>query len=176
MALSSLPREFHARWCSLRKELKKLLMTTIKYLLIAFALIAMAPFSYSKSLENIDSHGVGIQGYDPVAYFSDNRPMKGIAQFQSSYEGVHYYFASADHLALFVANPSKFTPQFGGFCAYGVSKGSIVEIDPTAFQIVDGRLLLQYSHGIMEKFNKDSVGNLKKADENWLILVEKKGK
>ena len=87
-----------------------------------------------------------------------------------------YYFASADHQALFDASPAKYVPQFGGFCAYGVSKGSAVEIDPTAFQIVDGRLLLQYSHGILEKFNKDTVGNLKKADANWGALVEKKGK
>jgi YHS domain-containing protein len=131
---------------------------------------------FSKSLENVDSHGVGIQGYDPVAYFADNKPEKGIAQFQSSHEGVIYYFASAEHKATFDSNPTKFVPQFGGFCAYGVSKGSAVEIDPTAFQIVDGRLLLQYSHGVLEKFNKDSAGNLKKADANWPVLLEKKGK
>ena len=146
------------------------------HLFLAFALLAVITVSYSKSLENIDSHGVGIQGYDPVAYFTDAKPLKGTSQFQSKYEGVIYYFASADHQALFDASPAKYVPQFGGFCAYGVSKGSAVEIDPTAFQIVDGRLLLQYSHGILEKFNKDTVGNLKKADANWGALVEKKGK
>ena len=148
----------------------------LTHLFLAFALLAGITVSYSKSLENIDSHGVGIQGYDPVAYFTDAKPLKGTSQFQSKYEGVIYYFASADHQALFDASPAKYVPQFGGFCAYGVSKGSAVEIDPTAFQIVDGRLLLQYSHGILEKFNKDTVGNLKKADANWGALVEKKGK
>lgn len=148
----------------------------LTHLFLTLAFMTGMTVSHAKSLENVDSHGVGIQGYDPVAYFTDNKPVKGTMQFQSSHDGVTYYFTSADHQELFSANPDKYAPQFGGFCAYGVSKGSAVEIDPTAFQIVDGRLLLQYSHGVLEKFNKDTAGNLKKADTNWISLVEKKGK
>jgi hypothetical protein len=72
--------------------------------------------------------------------------------------------------------PAKYEPAFGGFCAYGVSRNKLVEIDPEAFQIVDGRLLLQYSKGVRNDFNKDTQGNLAKANANWPMLLENKGK
>lgn len=151
-------------------------MRSIIRLLFATTFLVTTPHAFAKSLENVDGRGVGIQAYDPVAYFVDKQPKKGSAQIRSSYEGAVYYFATPEHKNDFDANPRKYVPQFGGFCAYGVSRGSVVEIDPTAFQIIDGRLLLQYSHGVLEKFNKDSVGNLKKANANWPLLLEKKGK
>lgn len=146
------------------------------HVLLALAFILSAQFGFSKSLENVDRAGLGIKGYDPVAYFTDNAPVLGSSQFQSTFDGVIYHFNSAAHKEAFDAKPEKYAPQFGGFCAYGVSKGSTVSIDPAAFQIVDGRLLLQYSTGIRETFNKDSAGNLKKADANWILLLDKKGK
>lgn len=146
------------------------------HVLLALAFILSAQFGFSKSLENVDRAGLGIKGYDPAAYFTDNAPVLGSSQFQSTFDGVIYHFNSAAHKEAFDAKPEKYAPQFGGFCAYGVSKGSTVSIDPAAFQIVDGRLLLQYSTGIRETFNKDSAGNLKKADANWILLLDKKGK
>lgn len=137
------------------------------------ALVQLLP---AKSLVNVDRGGVGIRGFDPVAYFTEGMAVKGSPQFSSTADGVTYYFASADHKAAFDANPSKYAPRFGGYCAYGVSRGSLIEIDPSAFQIVNGELLLQYSKGVMVKFNKDAAANLLKADQNWQILVEKKGK
>jgi hypothetical protein len=85
-------------------------------------------------------------------------------------------FVSAENEKLFEKEPSKYRPSFGGFCAYGVSRNKLVEIDPEAFQIVDGHLLLQYSKGVRNDFNKDVQGNLAKAKQNWPALVEKKGK
>jgi YHS domain-containing protein len=131
-------------------------------------------FASEKPLHNLDKHNVAIQGYDPVAFFTDNKPVKGDAAFQSTYSGATYYFASADHKALFEKEPSKYEPAFGGFCAYGVSRNKLAEIDPEAFQIVDGKLLLQYSKGVRNEFNKDTQGNLAKAKTNWPGLVEKK--
>ena len=131
-------------------------------------------FASEKPLHNLDKHNVAIQGYDPVAFFTDNKPVKGDAAFQSTYSGATYYFASADHKALFEKEPSKYEPAFGGFCAYGVSRNKLAEIDPEAFQIVDGKLLLQYSKGVRNEFNKDTQGNLSKAKTNWPGLVEKK--
>ncbi len=130
----------------------------------------------TKTLENLDKNGVAIQGYDPVAFFTQNKPVKGNEQFQSAYKGATYYFASAADKAAFDGAPAKYEPQFGGFCAYGVSKGKLVPIDVEAFQIVNGRLLLQYDLDVKDKFNKDPAGNLQKADENWPALVEKKGR
>lgn len=125
---------------------------------------------------NLDKQGLAIQGYDPVAFFTQHKPVKGNPQFQSQYHGGTYYFASAEDKAMFDANAEKYEPSFGGFCAYGVSRNKLVEIDVEAFQIVDGRLLLQYSKGVQKDFNKDTQGNLAKADKNWPGLSQPKSK
>jgi len=130
----------------------------------------------TKTLLNLDKTGVAIQGYDPVAFFTDNKPVKGKPEFPAQHNGALYYFASKEHRELFTGDPAKYEPVFGGYCAYGVSKGKLVEIDVSAFQIVNGRLLLQYSKGVRDDFNKDGKGNLAKAEANWPGLVEKKGK
>lgn len=145
-------------------------------LLSAFLLSCSSACLPAKTLVNVDRHGIGINGYDPVAYFTDSMAVKGNPSIASSADDVTYYFATPEHKAAFDANPAMYEPQFGGYCAYGLSRGSLIEIDPKAFQVVNGRLLLQYSKGIMEKFNKDAVNNLRKADQNWPVLVEKKGK
>jgi YHS domain-containing protein len=141
----------------------------------AFLALALVSTASSKTLLNVDRSGVGIKGYDPVAYFTENKAMKGDAQFQSQAGGVTYYFASAENKSAFDANPAKYEPQFGGFCAWAVSQGYTAPIDPNAFQIVHGRLLLQYSLKVRQDFGADTEGNLKKADANWPSIVEKKG-
>jgi len=143
-------------------------------LVLSFFLTLVFPLS-AKNLVNVDRNGIGIRGYDPVAYFHDGKPEKGRPEYRSFSKGVTYLFASAEDKAAFDATPLTFAPQFGGYCAYGVSKGALVEIDPSAFQIVNGQLLLQYSKGIMEKFNRDQSHSLQMAKSNWLILVEKRG-
>jgi len=152
-----------------QSNMKNILVTAI----LALVFISTAS---AKSLVNVDKNGVGIKGHDPVAYFTDNRAVKGNAQFQSNFNGVTYYFASAENKAAFDAKPTKYEPQFGGFCAWAVSRGYTASIDPNAFQIVNGRLLLQYSLGVRKDFSADTEGNLKKADANWPSIVEKKGK
>jgi YHS domain-containing protein len=152
-------------------------MTRRSLLLSLFGLLTtMAVLAADKSLLNLDREGVAIQGYDPVAFFVVKAPLKGKAEFTSEYQGAKYHFHSAKNKTLFDAEPAKYVPQFGGYCAFGVSRGKLVEIDVNAFQIVDGRLLLQYSPGVRDDFNKDTTGNLQKAEANWPMLVEKKGK
>ena len=145
-------------------------------LVLSLLSLTISLFAQTRSLLNLDKHNLAIQGYDPVAYFTDNKPIKGRAEFNSTYSGATYYFASADHKAQFDKEPAKYEPAFGGFCAYGVSRNKLVEIDPEAFQIMDGRLLLQYSKGVRNDFNKDPQGNLAKANSNWPGLVERKAK
>jgi YHS domain-containing protein len=146
------------------------------FLSILLVVLAFPAFAQTKSLLNLDKAGVAIQGYDPVAFFSDNKPVKGKPEFPARHNGALYYFASKEHRDLFKADPAKYEPAFGGYCAYGVSRNKLVEIDVDAFQIVDGRLLLQYSKGVRNDFNKDTKGNLGKAEANWPALVEMKGK
>ena len=150
-------------------------MKKLALLLLTLGL-ALPVFAQTKTLLNLDKTGVALQGYDPVAFFTDNHPVKGDPKFVLKHAGAIYYFASKEHKDLFKANPEKYEPQFGGYCAYGVSRNKLVEIDVDAFQIVDGKLLLQYSKGIRDDFNKDTQGNLAKADSNWPGLVTKKGK
>lgn len=149
----------------------------MKSLLSAFLLLmALSTVASAKELQNLDRNGVAIQGYDPVAFFTDNRPVKGNAQFQSEYRGAKYYFVSSEHKAAFEKEPAKYEPQFGGYCAYGASKGHKAPIKIEAWQIVNGRLLMQYDLGVKDDFNKDQQNNLSKADRNWPGLVEKYGK
>ena len=148
-----------------------------KLLLLLLTLgLALPAFAQTKTLLNLDKADVAIQGYDPVAFFTDNKPVKGKSELPARHNGALYYFASKEHRELFKSDPAKYEPAFGGYCAYGLSKGKLVEIDVDAFQIVNGRLLLQYSKGVRDDFNKDTKGNLSKAEANWPGLVEKKGK
>ncbi|MGA7901416.1 MAG: YHS domain-containing (seleno)protein [Terrimicrobiaceae bacterium] len=148
----------------------------MKDVLTALLAIVFVSTTSAKTLLNVDKRGVGIKGYDPVAYFTDNKAIKGSAQFQSDSSGVTYHFTSAQNKTAFDANPAKYEPQFGGFCAWAVSQGYTAPIDPKAFQVVNGRLLLQYSLSVRKQFSQDTEGNLRKADANWPAIVEKKGK
>jgi YHS domain-containing protein len=146
------------------------------FVLLALPLLALSASAQNKTLLNLDKTGVAIQGYDPVAFFTDSKPVKGDEKFLLKHDGAIFLFASKEHRDLFKENPAKYEPVFGGYCAYGVSRNKLVEIDVDAFQVVDGKLLLQYSKGVRDDFNKDTKGNLAKAGANWPALVAKKGK
>lgn len=130
----------------------------------------------SKALQNLGKDGLALKGHDPVAFFTIKAPVKGRPEYASQYHGARYLFVSAKNKAAFDARPDKYEPAFGGYCAYGVSRGKLVDIDVDAFQVVHDRLLLQYSTGVRDDFNRDPEGNLRKADANWPGLVDRKGK
>ena len=152
--------------------------STMNQLILAFFIATLAsPLAAPpKSLLNLDATGVAIQGYDPVAFFTEGKPVKGKPEFPARHNGALYFFASKAHRDLFKAGSANYEPAFGGYCAYGVSRKKLVEIDVDAFQIVDGKLLLQYSKGVRDDFNKDTRANLAKANSHWHLLVETKGK
>ncbi len=129
-----------------------------------------------KLLVNVDDHGLALQGYDPVAYFTEGKPVKGSPEHLSVFSGATYHFASEEHRAMFENDPLRYAPQFGGYCGYAASINKLAPIDPFVFQIVDGRLVLQYSKDTYKSFNKDLAKSLAKADANWAKLVEKKGR
>lgn len=129
-----------------------------------------------KVLVNTDSSGVALQGYDPVAYFTDSKPVKGDPAHTSMYRGATYRFANAEHHAMFEADPAKYEPQFGGYCGYAASINKVSPIDPNYWEILDGRLVLQHNQKAWNLWHKDVAGNLVKADANWPGLVAKNGK
>ena len=122
-------------------------------------------------LVNLNDIGLIIEGYDPVAYFTDNKPVLGNEKFSFKYHGATYWFASVEHLDLFKNNPEKYLPQYGGFCGYAVSIGKLRPVDPTIYQIENGRLILQHTQEAYDLFNKDLKASVVKADQNWPGLV-----
>ena len=117
--------------------------------------------------------GLALRGYDPVAYFTEGRPVIGKAQYAAVHNEATYRFATRAHLKTFQANPEKYVPQYGGFCAYGVAVGAKFDGDPTLWRIVDGKLYLNLNPRIQKKWEKDIPGNIVKANKNWSVIKDK---
>jgi YHS domain-containing protein len=112
--------------------------------------------------------GVAIMGYDPVAYFTENQAVKGSEKFSYEWLGTPWHFANNEHREMFMNEPVKYAPQYGGYCAGEVVGGSTtVNVDPEAFKIIDGKLYLIYDKGNAEKFANDADELVPKADSNW---------
>lgn len=115
-----------------------------------------------------------IKGYDPVAYFTQSKPVKGKKEFSVSWQGATWYFSTAQNRDLFKSTPEKYAPQYGGFCAYGVSRNYKVKIEPEAWTIYEGKLYLNYDLDVSKDWNEDKPGYIKKANANWVTLKDKK--
>jgi YHS domain-containing protein len=116
---------------------------------------------------NLDASGVILKGYDPVAYFTQKKAVKGNPKFGTTYQGATYYFSSAANLATFRKNPSKYEPQYGGFCADGIKHKREDDINPSVFFVINGKLYLCASPAAEKDFRSEEKENLKKADHNW---------
>jgi YHS domain-containing protein len=112
-------------------------------------------------------------GYDPVSYFKMGKPMRGSGYHTATYNGGTYLFANKENKGKFMANPEKYAPQFGGYCAYGVSVGKKFYSDPNIWKIVDGKLYLNLDKNIQKKWNEDISGHITKADSNWMKIEHK---
>src|SRR5215204_2265832 len=145
-------------------------------LMLSAALVLSMTTNAQKHFNNVDANGVILDGYDAVAFFTDNKPVKGDAKFQYKYEEATYYFASQEHLDLFKTDPHNYKPQFGAWCAYAVSLGRIAPIDVNTFSIVNGRLFIQHNQRAVNGWNKDVTGNINKADKYWPGVSAKNGK
>lgn len=132
---------------------------------IVAATVAPVPAAADGAI-NVDREGLAIQGYDPVAYF-DGAPAVGLESITAEHGGAIYRFASEQNRETFLADPDRFVPRYGGFCAYAASLGKKVKIDPLAWDVVDGRLYLNYSPSIRKKWRKDIPGYVARADERW---------
>jgi hypothetical protein len=111
--------------------------------------------------------GAAIRGYDPVAYFTMSRPVQGSREFTHRWNGAEWRFANAQHRDQFAADPERYAPQYGGFCAYAVAQGYRADIDPTAWRIVDGRLYLNYSASVQRTWEANMSNFIRSADGNW---------
>ncbi len=117
-----------------------------------------------------DADGLAIKGYDAVSYFTDMKPMMGKSEYSDDWMGAKWQFTSEKNLNMFKANPDKYAPQYGGYCAYAASKNMLAPIDPTAWKIIDGKLYLNNSSKVQKMWKKDIPGNIKAANKNWKKL------
>jgi YHS domain-containing protein len=115
---------------------------------------------------------IALDGYDPVAFFTDAKPVHGSPTITAEHGGAVYLFASEAHRKAFAAAPGKYVPQYGGFCAYGVSVGALFPVDIETWQIRDDKLYLNLNPDILAAFNKDFAGNVRKADAAWPGLAK----
>jgi hypothetical protein len=119
-------------------------------------------------------NGAAIDGYDPVAYFIKQRPLKGVPDFQVYWKGATWNFSSAENKAAFMMNPDRFAPQYGGYCAYGVSNGYKAPTDPLSWTIVNDRLYLNYNSDVREEWFSEKEARIKKGDANWIEVKEER--
>lgn len=119
-----------------------------------------------------DFFGKAIRGYDPVAYFTQGKPVKGDSDFTYEWNDATWYFSSKQNQELFTANPGRYAPQYGGDCAWAVSKGYTAKIDPNAWYIHDDKLYLNYSKSVQSTWQQDIPGNIASADQNWPSLLK----
>jgi YHS domain-containing protein len=149
-------------------------------LLVLFFLTALLPFKSSAQIDPIDKNGIALDGYDVVTYFS-GKAVKGSKQNNTSYNGAIYYFQSKENQKTFEADPTKYLPQYEGYCALGVSYGKKISVDPNTFRITNGKLYLFYNGDAsgkkvnsLETWNKNENRLLKKADALWPDVKKRK--
>ena len=142
-------------------------------ILATFLLSVAAAAAHAAGESNLDSSGLALKGYDPVAYFTEKKPLKGKVEFTAQHEGATYRFASAANRDAFAAAPQKYAPQYGGYCAFGVAGGYKAPIEPDAWTVVDGKLYLNYNRSVRSKWSSDIPGFVRKADANWPTVSAK---
>lgn len=135
---------------------------------ISTPVVAMAPAAFAEApIYTGRFNNVAVQGYDAVAYFTDGAPVKGSASFSTEYMGATFQFASQANLDTFLGDPAAYAPQYGGYCAWAMSRGDFAKGDARRWRIVDGKLYLNYSKSVQEKWLADIPGFIEKANTAW---------
>lgn len=139
------------------------------------ALVIASLSSHLHAAENpvYSNGGIAINGYDPVAYFTQGKPVAGIAGIEAAWNGATWLFSSEANKALFVSEPEKYAPQYGGYCAYAVSKGYTAKTDPAAFTVRGGKLYLNYSAAVAQTWLGAVDANIASGDANWPGLTKR---
>lgn len=133
---------------------------------LSIALLSGISLLAQKSATFIHS-GKAIRGYDPVAYFTEGKPLKGDEKLVYNWNNADWYFSSQTNLDLFKANPEKYAPQYGGYCAFGLSDGHKAPTDADAWTIENGKLYLNYNLQVRNEWAKEKKQRIEKADKNW---------
>jgi YHS domain-containing protein len=154
----------------MRPIMRPLLAPSWRILAVVFILACAAPLAAHAASPQIFTglvKGIAVGGYDPVAYFTDHKPVPGKADITFSWKGATWRFASAQNRDAFKAAPEKYAPQYGGYCAYAVSQGATAKGDPKSWTVVGGKLYLNLSPSVQKLWSKNIPGYIKDADKNW---------
>ena len=149
-----------------------LLMATAAVLFSGAALAAQPPINTLKNSVFGGRTDTAINGYDTVAYFTVGKPVKGQDSLATDWMGAKWKFSSQANLDLFKTNPDKYAPQYGGYCAYGVTQGALVKVEPEQFTVRDGKLYLNFDADVQAKWLKDPSGYVKDADAKFQTLLK----
>ena len=144
-----------------------------KFIQLTAVLLFLTATAFAQQSPVFAPDNQAIRGYDPVAYFTDNKPVKGLPNLTYTWQGVAWSFANQANLDAFKAAPEKYAPQYGGYCAYGASENHKSPTDPDAFTIVDDKLYLNYTPKVKTKWGQDRDNRIKAADANWPKLNSK---
>jgi len=147
-------------------KLTKSLWGAIALIALTVSVASAKPADSAVHVE-IDKHGVILAGYDAVAYFTQNAAVKGSKEITAQHDGATYQFSSIENRDLFLANPAKYEPQYGGFCAYGAALGKKFDVNGKAFEIVDGKLYVNKNEDVYEVWVEDKAENIDSADQQW---------
>lgn len=142
-------------------------------LIIVFFCVLTNVIAYAQKAEVFSTSAGAIKGYDPVAYFTVGKPVKGDPKISFHWNDADWFFSSQGNLEAFKSTPEKYAPQFGGYCAYGVSDNHKSPTEPGAWTIVDGKLYLNYNSNVKSMWNKDRADRIKKANELWPQIKNK---
>ena len=139
----------------------------MKKIVLSVAVALFTMYSHAQKSEVFTSKGYAVNGYDVVGYFTQGKPVEGKKTFLYQWHNAYWLFSTKQNLDSFSHSPEKYTPQFGGYCAYGVSEGHKASTEPDAWTIVDGKLYLNYNKDVQQLWKKDIPGRIIKAEENW---------
>ena len=149
------------------------LRSTIALCLIVIGTVAAAARAASQPAVNVSRGQLALRGYDAVAYFTDGRPIQGAASFEYRWNSAVWRFATGANRDAFAKDPARYSPEFGGYCAYAVSRGYTADGDPNAWRIVDGQLYLNYSKRVQKLWEEDIPGNIAKGRRHWPGVLHK---
>ncbi len=153
------------------KHTVRLMSATVAVAMLVACAATPGKIWQTKPVESLNlRQGVALKGYDPVAYFAEGAPAAGDPAISYRWQGATWYFATTAHREVFVANPARYAPQYGGYCAFALSRGRTADADPGQWAIVHGKLYVN-NNALAKKFwDQSRPGNIEAGDSNWPLI------
>jgi YHS domain-containing protein len=144
-----------------------------KLIIYALALLFTTVSAYAQKKEIFSTDGRAIRGYDVVAFFKDSTAVKGSENFSYQWKETTWLFANEENKNAFIANPSMYEPQYGGYCAYGAASGYKAPTETNTWTLLNGKLYFNYNNKVKGLWNKDQPALIQKANDQWIIIKDK---